>query len=112
MICAGRPGFYSRQLRNGAFLFATASKTALGPTQSPIQWVHGALTLGVKWPVRHADQSPPSTAKVTNAWSYSSTPHMSSWPYAWLSTREFYVVREGCDNYVFHEEKNLRDIPK
>jgi hypothetical protein len=30
----------------GIFLFTTVSKTALGPTQSPIQWVSGALSLG------------------------------------------------------------------
>jgi hypothetical protein len=29
------------------FLFTTASRTALGPTQPPIQWVRGALSLAV-----------------------------------------------------------------
>jgi hypothetical protein len=33
--------------------------TALGPTQPPIQWVPGALSLGVKRPGREADHSPP-----------------------------------------------------
>jgi hypothetical protein len=32
----------------GIFLFATASKPALGPTQPPIQWEPGALTSGGK----------------------------------------------------------------
>jgi len=36
------------------FLFATASRPALGPTQPPIQWVLGALSLGVKRPERKA----------------------------------------------------------
>jgi hypothetical protein len=40
------------------------SRTALGPTQSPIQWVPGAISLGVKRPGREADHSPPSSAKV------------------------------------------------
>jgi hypothetical protein len=48
----------------GIFLFTTASRTALGPTQPPIQWVPGALSLGVKWPGREADHSPPSSAEV------------------------------------------------
>jgi hypothetical protein len=30
------------------FLFTTASRTALGPTQPPIQWVSGALSPGGK----------------------------------------------------------------
>jgi hypothetical protein len=58
----------------GIFLFTTVSRPALGPTQPPIQWVQGALSLGVKRPVREADHSPPSSAEVKNAWSYTSTP--------------------------------------
>jgi hypothetical protein len=41
----------------GIFLFATMSRTALEPTQPPIQWVPGALSLGVKLPGREADTS-------------------------------------------------------
>jgi hypothetical protein len=41
-------------------------------TQPPIQWVPGALTLGVKRPAREADFSPLSTAEFKNAWSYTS----------------------------------------
>jgi hypothetical protein len=40
------------------------SRPALGPTQPPIQWVPGALSLGVKRAGREADHSPPSSAKV------------------------------------------------
>jgi hypothetical protein len=36
----------------GIFLFTTASRTALGPLQPPIQWVSEALSLGVKQPGR------------------------------------------------------------
>jgi hypothetical protein len=56
----------------GIFLF-TASRTALGPTQPPIQWVLGGLSLGIKRPERESDHSPPSSAEVNNAWSYTST---------------------------------------
>jgi hypothetical protein len=42
-------------------------------TQPPIQWVPGTLSLGVKRPGREADHSPPSSAEVENAWSYTST---------------------------------------
>jgi hypothetical protein len=58
----------------GIFLFTTASRTALGPTQPPIQWVPGVLSLGVKRSGHEADHSPPSNAEVKNAWSYTSTP--------------------------------------
>jgi hypothetical protein len=58
----------------GNFFFTTVSRMALGPTQPPIQWVPGALSLGIKRPGREADHSPPSSAEVKNAWSYTSTP--------------------------------------
>jgi hypothetical protein len=48
----------------GIFLFTTVSRTALGPTQPPIEWVPEALSLGVKRPGREADHSPPCSAKV------------------------------------------------
>jgi hypothetical protein len=56
-------GFVSRQ-GLGIFLFTTASKTALGSTQPSIQWIKGALSLGVKRPWRESDHSPPSSAEV------------------------------------------------
>jgi hypothetical protein len=58
----------------GIFLFTAASRPALGPTQAPIQWVQGALSLRVKRPGRDADHSLPSSAEVRNAWIYTSTP--------------------------------------
>jgi hypothetical protein len=48
----------------GIFLFDTASRPGLGPTQPPIRWLPEALSLGVKWPGREADHSPPSSAEV------------------------------------------------
>jgi hypothetical protein len=39
------------------FLFATAPRPALEPTQSPTQWVPGALTAEVKREVGEADHS-------------------------------------------------------
>jgi hypothetical protein len=58
----------------GISLFIAVFRTALGPTQPPFQWLSGALSLGVKRLVRGADHSPPSSAEVKNAWSYTSIP--------------------------------------
>jgi hypothetical protein len=58
----------------GNFSFSTASRKALGLTQPPIQWEPGALSLGLRRPGREANHSPPSSAEVKNAWSYTSTP--------------------------------------
>jgi hypothetical protein len=55
-------------------LFTTASTSALGHTQPPIQWVPVALSMGVNWPGREADHSPPSSADVKNAFIYTYTP--------------------------------------
>jgi hypothetical protein len=59
----GALGFDSRRGLE-IFLFTTASRTALGPTQLPIRWVPGALSLGVKRQGREADHSPQSSAEV------------------------------------------------
>jgi len=56
------------------YLFTIASKPALGPTQPPIRWVTGVLSLGIKRPRRAADHSPPTSSKVKNAWSHTSIP--------------------------------------
>jgi len=40
-------GFDSRQ-GLGIFLFTTSPRPALVPTQPPIQWIPGTLSLGVK----------------------------------------------------------------
>jgi hypothetical protein len=53
-IRSGRPGFYSWQGQE-IFLFSTASRPALGPTQSRIQWVPGAVPQGLKQPELEAD---------------------------------------------------------
>jgi hypothetical protein len=56
-------GFDSRR-GLGIFLFTTASRTTLWPTQPPIQWVPGSLSLGVKRPGREADHLSPPSAEV------------------------------------------------
>jgi hypothetical protein len=55
-------------------LFNAVINFRVRPTQPPVQWVPGSLSLVVKRPGREADHSPPSNAQVKNAWSYTSTP--------------------------------------
>jgi len=43
---------------------ATAPRPAPGPTQPPIQWLPGVLSLGIKRQAREADDSPQSSAEV------------------------------------------------
>jgi hypothetical protein len=71
-IRAGRPGFDFQQGQR-TFLFATASTSALGPTQPCTQWIPGTLSPWAKRPGREADHLPPSSAEIKNAWSYIST---------------------------------------
>jgi hypothetical protein len=46
------------------FHFSMSSRQALGSTQRRIQWVPGALSLGLKRPGREADHSPLASAEV------------------------------------------------
>jgi hypothetical protein len=71
----------------GISLFASASKTALGSTQPPIQWVQEAPSLGVKRPGSEPDHSPPFNAEIKE-WVglYLHSPNTSSWHGAYLST--------------------------
>jgi hypothetical protein len=72
-------GFDSRRGR-GIFLFITVSRTALGPIHPPIQWIPGALLLGVKQSGREADHSPPSCVEVKECVElYLHFPNTPSW---------------------------------
>jgi hypothetical protein len=71
------------------FLLTTPSRTSLGPTQPPIQWVPEALFLGIKWPGLEADHSPPSSAEVKECVDlYIHSPNTPSWRGAQLKHRD------------------------
>jgi hypothetical protein len=85
-------GFESRQ-GLGTFLFTTASRPALGPTQPPIQRVPGALSLGVLRPGCEADHSPPASAGVKEWWElYLHSPNTPSWRDAHLKHRDNFTI--------------------
>jgi hypothetical protein len=56
------------------FHFSTASRRALELTQPSIQWMLGALSLGIKQPGPEAYHSPPSNAEVKNGGATSPLP--------------------------------------
>jgi hypothetical protein len=70
---------FSAEAQEDIFTFAIASTLALGPTQLPIQWVPGILSPELRRPGCEDYHSPASSAEVKNTWSYTSTPHTSSW---------------------------------
>jgi hypothetical protein len=100
-------GFESRQ-EMGIFLL-TASRSALGPIQPPIQWVPGAFSLGIKRLGREADRSPPSSTKVKNAWSYTSTPNTPSWRGAQLKHRNIFNFRTDYGIYNEAHRYQIKD---
>jgi hypothetical protein len=65
------------------FLFSTASRTALGSTQLPIQWVPGTLSPGEKLSRREAYHTP-SRAEVNNGGAIPPLPTISLWQSAEL----------------------------
>jgi hypothetical protein len=85
----------------GGFLFTAVSRSVLGPTQRPIQWVPGTLSLGVKRPGHEAD-TPPSNVEVKNVSSYTSTP-----PYVFMA---WYLVKPR-NNFPLPLQYNLNALP-
>jgi hypothetical protein len=56
------------------FLFDVASRLVLWPTIPPIQWILEALPPGIKWLGHEDDHSPPFSAEIKNARSYTFPP--------------------------------------
>jgi hypothetical protein len=96
-------GFGSQQ-ELGIFLFTTMFRMALEPTQPPIQWARGALSLGLKRPGREADHLPPSSAKVKNAWSYTSTPQYIFMAWCLVKHRDNFTFSIWC---YLHSQQNF-----
>jgi hypothetical protein len=61
------------------FLFSMSSRPALWPTQPPIQWVQGVLSLGVNWQGHEADHSSETSVEVKKCVSIHPLPHTPSW---------------------------------
>jgi hypothetical protein len=68
----------------GIYLLTTTSSPALWPTQSPIQWIQGALSVGANRTGREADRSPRSRIRAAIPLS----PNTLSWRGAQLKHRD------------------------
>jgi hypothetical protein len=87
----------------GIFLFITTSRMSLGPTQPPIQWVSGALSLGVKRQGREADHSPPSSAVVKECVElYFHSPNTPSWRGAQFKKAQKQLYLYLTFTYILH----------
>jgi hypothetical protein len=98
----------------GISLFTTMSRMALGPTQPPIQWVPGALSLGKKRPGREADHLPPSSADIKESVElHLHSPNTPPWHGAQLKHRDnftFIVLSQTlsrCDIRNADEEMEI-----
>jgi hypothetical protein len=67
------------------------SRPTLKPTQPPIQWEMGILSLGVKQPGHKVNHTPPSSAKVKLECSHTSTPPV------WLHGIDY-------DSFTFYQD--------
>jgi hypothetical protein len=76
---AGQPGSHSRQEQE-IFLLSTANIPAPGPTQPPVQWIPGSVSVWVKRPgMKLAEHSPLSGAEVKNGGAIPTLPYIFSW---------------------------------
>jgi hypothetical protein len=83
------------------------------PTQPPIQWVPGALSLGVKRPGCEADHSPPSTAEVKVPGVIPPLPNTPSWRDAQLKQRDnLRYIKVQTTNELFLRPVNESCCPQ
>jgi hypothetical protein len=76
VLRAGQLGFLIPDVDN-IFLFSIALRLALGPNQTPTQFVPVALSLWAKRQGREADYPPPYSAEVKKGGPIPHLPHMS-----------------------------------
>jgi hypothetical protein len=96
---------YDQGQELGIFSFTTASRLALLLSN---RW---ALSLGVKWPGREADHSPPSSAEV-KGWVelYLHSPNMLSWCGAQLKHRDNFTFACVCTQFLLKYKMYFLEI--
>jgi hypothetical protein len=77
------------------------------PYKPPIQWVPGALSLGIKRPGREAYQSPSSSAEIKECVElYFHSPNTLSWRGAQLKHWDMFTFEKN-NNYKVVYSKNI-----
>jgi hypothetical protein len=90
---AGRSGFRVRFPAGARNLsLHHRVQTSSRAHSAPIEWVPGALSLGVKRPRGEAEHSPPSSAEVKNAWSYNFTPQYAFMAWCLVKHRDTFTL--------------------
>jgi hypothetical protein len=59
-----------------AIFFLSNVHKDLKPTETPVEWVQGAVSSGIKRPGREANLLPPFSVVDKNAWSYTAVIHI------------------------------------
>jgi hypothetical protein len=101
---AGRTGFDSRQ--GLGFFFSPWNRVETGSGAQPVSYPKGtwALIPGVQWKGSEADHSPPRSAEVKNAWSYTSILQYAFMVWCLISNEyvlmAWYLVKHR-DNFKF-----------
>jgi hypothetical protein len=73
-LLAGLSGFYGSISGGGREFFLSLPRPDHSGAHLTSYPMGTGVSLGVKRPGRETDYSPPSTAEIKNAWSYTSTP--------------------------------------
>jgi hypothetical protein len=99
----------SNTVRATNFHFSLSSRPT---TQSPIQWVPGALSQGVKRPGSEAEHSPSTNVEVKKRGFINPLPHTSSWCSASLVKQRDYFTFLPCSLPYFNILTALGDLYK
>jgi hypothetical protein len=88
------------------FLFSTASRTALEPTQSSIQWVPRAFSFGVRGRGVKLTTHLHLLPRLKNVWIYASTPQYAFMEWCLVSLPLIYVI--NLINFVITQKKLIK----
>jgi hypothetical protein len=88
-----------------SFPLRLGTPSGLGPTQPPIQYVLGALSLRVKQPGLEANHSPLCKSEVKECLEiYLHSPNSPSWRGAQLKYRDKFILPSAINGFQFQQD--------